>query len=102
LPGFLFACITNATRPGSDILIQAKIFREKSVADKEDMIEAFEDLFSTAKMEIMTNRADVAGNRQLFGQVQGFFLAMRMTVPVDAEEVEYVENRLRQLEERIG
>ena len=72
------------------------------MADKEDMIEVFEDLFSTAKMEIMANRADVAGNRQLFGQVQGFFLAMRMAVPVDSEEVAYVENRLRLLEERIG
>lgn len=69
---------------------------------KEDMIEVFEDLFSTAKMEILSNRADVAGNRQLFGQVVGFFIAMRMTVPLDAEEIEYVENRLRLLEERIG
>ena len=75
---------------------------EKQVADKEEMIEAFEDLFSAAKMEVMTNRADVAGNRQLFGQVQGFFIAMRMTVPLDAEEIAYVENRLRLLEERIG
>jgi hypothetical protein len=92
----------NAVAPGSDILAGAKIFREKQVADKEEMIEVFEDLFSTAKMEIMTNRADMAGNRQLLGQVRGFFLAMKMTVPVDAEEVEYVENRLRLLEERIG
>jgi hypothetical protein len=44
----------------------------------------------------------VAGNRQLFGQVQGFFIAMRMTVPLDMEEIEYVEDRLRALEERIG
>jgi glycine cleavage system regulatory protein len=72
------------------------------VVDKEDMIDGFEELFSTAKMEIMTNRTDVAGNRQLFGQVQGFFIAMRMTVPLDMDEIEYVENRLRALEERIG
>jgi len=72
------------------------------VADKEEMIEGFEDLFSTAKMEIMTNRTDMAGNRQLFGQVQGFFMAMRMSVPLDMEEIEYVEDRLRALEERIG
>jgi len=72
------------------------------VADKEAMIEMFEDLFSTAKMEILSNREDVAGNRQLFGQVQGFFIAMRMTVPLDAEEIEYVENALHMLEERIG
>lgn|GEM_PF-1432331 len=72
------------------------------MADKEAMIEMFEDLFSTAKMEILSNREDVAGNRQLFGQVQGFFIAMRMTVPLDAEEIEYVENALHMLEERIG
>lgn len=70
--------------------------------DKEDMIDGFEELFSTAKMEIMTNRTDVAGNRQLFGQVQGFFFAMRMTVPLDMEEIGYVEDRLRSLEEIIG
>jgi len=75
---------------------------EKQVADKEDMIEVLDELFSTAKMEILSNREDVAGNRQLFGQVQGFFIAMRMTVPLDAEEIEYVENGLRMLEERIG
>ena len=72
------------------------------MADKEDMIDGFEELFSTAKMEIMANRADVAGNRQLFGQVQGFFIAMRMAVPLDMREIEYVENRLSALEERIG
>ena len=72
------------------------------MADKEDMIEVFDELFSTAKMEILSNREDVAGNRQLFGQVQGFFIAMRMTVPLDAEEIAYVENGLRMLEERIG
>lgn len=72
------------------------------MVDKEEMIEMFEELFSTAKMEAMTNRADVPLNRQLFGQVQGFFIAMRMTVPLDSEEIEYVEGRLRALEERIG
>jgi hypothetical protein len=77
-------------------------FQEKQVADKEEMIDGFEELFSTAKMEIMTNRSDVAGNRQLFGQVQGFFIAMKMAVPLDKEEIEYVEYRLRALEERIG
>lgn len=72
------------------------------MVDKEDMIDVFEDLFSTAKMEIMSNRTDVTGNRQLFGQVQGFFIAMKMTVPLDMEEIAYVEDRLRLLEERIG
>jgi hypothetical protein len=72
------------------------------VADKDEMVEVFEDLYSTAKMEILSNREDVAGNRQLFGQVQGFFIAMRMTVPLDEEEIEYVENGLRMLEERLG
>jgi len=80
----------------------AEIIQEKQVVDKEAMIDGFEDLFSTAKMEIMANRSDVAGNRQLFGQAQGFFIAMRMTVPLDMEEIEYVEDRLRALEERIG
>jgi glycine cleavage system regulatory protein len=84
------------------IIRATRKFQEKQVADKEDMIDGFEELFSTAKMEIMTNRTDVAGNRQLFGQVQGFFIAMRMTVPLDMEEIEYVEDRLRSLEERIG
>ena len=72
------------------------------MADKDEMVEVFEDLYSTAKMEILSNREDVAGNRQLFGQVQGFFIAMRMTVPLDEEEIEYVENGLRMLEERLG
>jgi hypothetical protein len=80
----------------------AKMFQEKQVVTKEDMIDGFEDLFSTAKMEIMSNRTDVAGNRQLFGQVQGFFIAMRMVLPMDSEEIEYVEDRLRALEERIS
>ncbi len=68
---------------------------------KEDMIDGFEELFSTAKMEILSNRTDVAGNRQLFGQVLGFFIAMRMVLPMESEEIEFVEDRLRALEERI-
>jgi hypothetical protein len=71
------------------------------MADKEDMIECFEDLFSNTKMEIMSNSADIKGNRQLLGQVQGFFLAMKMVVPLDPEEIQYVEHRLFSLEERI-
>lgn len=43
------------------------------MVDKEVMIESFEDLYSNLKMEAMTNRADVKANRQLFGQIQGFF-----------------------------
>ena len=69
---------------------------------KEDMIEMFEELYSTAKMEAMSNREDVAGNRELFGKVRGFFIAMRMVLPMDDEEVEYVEARFRELDERIG
>lgn len=69
---------------------------------KEDMIDMFEELFSTAKMELMSNRDDVSGNRQLLGRVQGFFIAMTMVLPMDPEEVQYVEDRLRALEERIG
>jgi hypothetical protein len=76
--------------------------QEGPVVTKEDMIDMFEELFSTAKMEIMSNRTEVAVNRQLYGQVQGFFFAMRMVLPMDQEEIEYVENRLRELEERIG
>lgn len=71
------------------------------MVDKEDMIESFEELFSNLKMEVMSNSADVKGNRQLFGQIQGFFMAMRMVVPLDMEEIEYVEHRLRALEERL-
>ena len=71
------------------------------MVDKDDMIESFEDLYSNLKMEVMTNSADVKGNRQLFGQIQGFFMAMRMVVPLEMEEIEYVEDRLRMLEERI-
>lgn len=72
------------------------------MADKEAMIEMFEDLFSTAKMEVLSNQEDVAGNRQLFGRVEGFFIAMRMAVPLDEEEIAYVINRLSLLQERIG
>jgi len=71
------------------------------MANKEDMIESFEDLYANLKMEAMTNSADIKGNRQLFGQIQGFFMAMKMVVPLDMEEIEYVEHRLRSLEERI-
>jgi hypothetical protein len=52
-------------------------------------------------MEIMSNSSDVKGNRQLFGQVQGFFMAMKMVVPLDMEEIQYVEHRLHSLGERI-
>ena len=69
---------------------------------KEDLIDMFEELYSTAKMEVMSNREDVAGNRQLFGRVQGFFIAMTMVLTMDEDEVAFVEDRLRALEERIG
>ncbi len=71
------------------------------MVDKEEMIEGFEDLYSHLKMEIMTNRTDIKSNRQLFGQIQGFFIAMKMVVPLDMEEIEYVEHRLRALKERL-
>jgi hypothetical protein len=71
------------------------------MVDKEDMIEGFEDLFANTKMEIMSNKSDIGGNRQLLGQVQGFFMAMRMVVPLDMEEIVYVEQRLRSLEEKM-
>ena len=71
------------------------------MVDKEEMIEGFEDLYSHVKMEVMTNSTDIAGNRQLFGQIQGFFLAMKMVVPLNREEIEYVEHRLPVLEERL-
>lgn len=71
------------------------------MVDKEDMIEGFEELYSNLKMELMTNSADVKGNRQLFGQIQGFFIAMRMVVPLEMEEIEYVDHRLRLLEDRL-
>jgi len=71
------------------------------MVDKEDMIENFEDLFSNTKMEIISNSADIKGNSQLLGQVQGFFMAMKLVVPLDTDEIQYVEHRLRSLEERI-
>jgi len=71
------------------------------MVDKEDMIETFEDLYSNLKMEVMTNSSDIKGNRQLFGQIQGFFIAMKMVMPLDMEEIQYVEHRLRSLEERL-
>lgn len=71
------------------------------MVDKEDMIEGFEDLFANTKMEIMINKSDIGGNRQLLGQVQGFFMAMRMVVPLDMEEIVYVEQRMRSLEEKM-
>jgi len=72
------------------------------MVDKEDMIEGFEELFANTKMEIMSNGSDVKNNRQLFGQIQGFFMAMRMVLPLDMDEIQYVENRLQNLEERIN
>jgi hypothetical protein len=71
------------------------------MVDKEEMIECFEDLYSNLKMEVMTNSTDIKSTRQLYGQIQGFFLAMRMVAPLDMEELEYVEQRLRMLEERL-
>ena len=71
------------------------------MVDKEEMIECFEDLYSHLKMEVMTNSTDITGNRQLFGQIQGFVIAMKMVVPLGMEEIEYVEHRLRVLEERL-
>ena len=71
------------------------------MVDKEEMIEGFEDLFANTKMEIMCNKSDIGGNRQLLGQVQGFFMAMRMVVPLDMEEIVYVEQRIRSLEEKM-
>lgn len=68
---------------------------------KAEMIDVFEDLYANAKMDILSGDADAATIRQLVGQVQGFFIAMKMTVPLDMEEVVYVENRLRMLEERM-
>jgi hypothetical protein len=87
--------------PGSRQLARSTQFGESQMVDKEEMIECFEDLYSNLKMEIMANSSDIKSNRQLFGQIQGFFLAMRMVVPLDMEEIEYVEHRLRMLEERI-
>jgi hypothetical protein len=68
---------------------------------KEEMIDTFEELYANAKMEVLSGDSDAATIRQLFGQIQGFFIAMKMSVPMDMEEVVYVEDRLRRLEERI-
>ena len=57
------------------------------MVDKEEMIEIFEELYSNTKMEALTNSADVKGNRQLFGQIQGFFIAMKLAVPLDMDEI---------------
>lgn len=71
------------------------------MADKEEMIDMFEDLYANLKMEILSNSDDKLGMRQMLGQIQGFFLGMRMTMPLDMEEIQYVEQRLRMLEERM-
>jgi hypothetical protein len=71
------------------------------MVDKEDMIEGFEDLYSNLKMELMTNSKDIKSTRQLFGQIQGYFMAMKMVVPLDMEEIQYVEHRLYSLEEKL-
>jgi len=69
--------------------------------DKDEMIEGFEDLYSNLKMELMTNSKDIKSTRQLFGQIQGYFMAMKMVVPLDMEEIQYVEHRLYTLEEKL-
>lgn len=68
---------------------------------KAEMIDMFEELYANAKMEILAGDADAANIRQLFGQIQGFFIAMKMTMPLDMEEIVYVENRLKMLEDRM-
>ena len=68
---------------------------------KAEMIDVFEELYSNAKMEILAGDADAANIRQLFGQIQGFFIAMKMALPLDMEEIVYVENRLKMLEDRM-
>lgn len=68
---------------------------------KAEMIDMFEELYANAKMEILAGDADAANTRQLFGQIQGFFIAMKMTMPLDMEEIVYVENRLKMLEDRM-
>jgi hypothetical protein len=68
---------------------------------KAEMIDVFEELYANAKMEILSSDSDAATIRQLFGQIQGFFIAMKMTLPLDMEEVVYVENRLKMLEDRM-
>jgi hypothetical protein len=71
------------------------------MVDKEDMIEGFEDLYTNLKMELMANNNDIKLTRQLFGQIQGYFMAMKMVVPLDMEEIQYVEHRLYSLEEKL-
>jgi hypothetical protein len=71
------------------------------MADKEEMIDMFEDLYANLKQEILSNSDDKLGMRQMLGQIQGFFLGMRMTLPLDMEEIQYVEQRLSMLEERM-
>ncbi len=71
------------------------------MVDKEEMIEMFEDLYANLKMEVLSNSDDHMTMRQMLGQIQGFFLGMRMTVPLDMEEIQYVEQRLQALEERM-
>jgi len=71
------------------------------MVDKEDMIEGFEDLYTNLKMELMANNNDIKSTRQLFGQIQGYFMAMKMVVPLDMEEIQYVEHRLYSLEEKL-
>ena len=71
------------------------------MVDKEDMIEGFEDLYTNLKMELMANNNDIKSTRQLFGQIQGYFMAMKMVVPLDMEEIQYVEHRLYTLEEKL-
>ncbi len=68
---------------------------------KAEMIDMFEELYSNAKMEILAGDSDPATVRQLVGQIQGFFIAMKIAVPLDMEEVVYVENRLKMLEDRM-
>ena len=68
---------------------------------KADMIDMFEELYANAKMEILAGDSEPASVRQLVGQVQGFFIAMKIAVPLDMEEVVYVENRLKMLEDRM-
>lgn len=70
------------------------------MVNKEEMIDTFEELYSAAKMEILSN-GEPAIMRQLFGQVQGFFIAMQMALPLTMEEIEYVEDRLHRMEERL-
>ena len=71
------------------------------MVDKEEMIEMFEDLYANLKMEILSNSDDKLVLHQMLGQIQGFFLGMRMSVPLDQEEIQYVEQRLQALEERM-